>query len=965
MEKFMYEGENQRLIESFLAVVFSIYTFFIIAISTQKEQGYALPLILLIILAVNWIICVSKCKNFLFRARFSAVLMQISMVIYATQIENSCDAFPILASFIVFLGLYGNAQIIYITVASVSIIMIYNGLIVRAIEINTTAELIQKIMQIGNIFLLEYVVYIWTQRNSDGSRYLLEMIDELREVENSKDDFLANVSHEIRTPINTICGISEILLQEELPEDVKEDVVNIQQAGRNITSVVSDILDFSELQSGKMELEEEAYNITSTVNDIINMTLAKKEEKNIELIVDCDPNIPCALLGDVKKLRRVVMNILDNAIKFTERGGICITIGYRKESYGINLSVTIKDTGIGMRAESMEKMFARFSQGDTSRRRQEGGVGLGLAISYALIKKMGGAITVKSQVNKGTIVKFTIPQQVLDERPIAQLENKEGINVAVYLNMEHYDVPEIREEYTNMIRNMAQQLQGRCHMCRDLAELQRREKKAEFSHVFIGNVEYKSNPQYFDELAERTKVVAVLDRANEKDILNSDIYIVYKPFYILSIASVLNGLLGEKRHLGVDNGSKFVVRDAHVLVVDDNKMNLRVVEGILADYKIKVTSAISGAEALEKILSANYDFVFMDIMMPEMDGVETMQRIRKLVGTYFQKVPIVALTANAVAGARETLITEGFDDFLEKPVERSVLERVLRRNLSYEKIMSKEEYMKLEAKRRQAEEQEQKVDVQEENKKEENQKEEKIQPQEIEKEVKSISEEISEAKEDSKMDLEKALKEMGVEVEKGIVYCGGKEQYIQILEEYCTDFTDSGAAAQQLYEQQDWKNYTITVHGIKSSMKSIGAVQVSKLAENLEHAGKEDRLDYILENHNQFMEEYKVFFQQLCKAMGIERVEASEETEESEDISELPVLNEDVFGSILEEMEDAMFDLNGEKLMEAVSELQKYQYHGKALDLLLLPVKRKIEKSDYMSAVDMVTELKEKLAGKE
>ncbi len=951
MEKFMYEGENQRMIEHFLMVVFTIYTFFIISISVHKGLGNMIPIILLVLLSINWIVCVSKCKTYLFRARFSAVVMQISMVIYATQIECSCDAFPIIAAFVVFLGLYGNAQIIYITVVSSSAIMLYNGLIVRAIDINSTADVLQKIMQIGNIYLLEYVVYIWTQRNSDGSRYLLDMIDELREVESSKDDFLANVSHEIRTPINTICGISEILMQEELPADVKEDVENIQQAGKNITSVVSDILDFSELQSGKMELEEEAYNITSTINDIINMTLAKKEEKDIEILVDCDPNIPCALLGDVKKFRRIVMNILDNAIKFTEKGGVCITIGFRKESYGINLSVTVKDTGIGMRAESMEKMFARFSQGDASRRRQEGGVGLGLAISYALIKKMGGAITVKSEVNKGTIVKFTIPQQVLDEKPIAQLDDRGEVNVAVYLNMEKFEVPEIRDDYTLVIQNMAQQLRGKCQMCRDFAELQRREKKTKFSHVFISNVEYQKNPAYFDELAERTKVIAVLDRAHEKDIPNSDIYIIYKPFYILSIASVLNGKLAEKRLLGVENGSKFAVWDAHILVVDDNKMNLRVVEGILQDYKIKVTSAISGAEGLEKIASADYDFVFMDIMMPEMDGIETMHRIRHMVGTYFQKVPIVALTANAVAGARETLITEGFDDFLEKPVERSVLERVLRRNISREKIISKEEYdNRMESIKKENEEELQQ------NKQEKEQKKESV--VEAAPSVETVQKEVITD------ELETSLKKIGLDVEKGILYCGGKEQYINILQDYCTEYTDSGVAAQELFEKQDWKNYTITVHGIKSSMGSIGAMEISEQAKQLEFAGKENRIDYILEKHSQMMQDYREFFALLCETMGLERKESQNETA-PESMDGLPVLAEDVFNALLNEMEDAMYDLDGEKLMEDILELEKYQYHGKALESLLIPVRRKIEKSDYMSAVDMVTQIKEELADKE
>lgn len=197
------------------------------------------------------------------------------------------------------------------------LLIFYHAIIAHSIQITSPEEGVRFALQIVNIFVLQYVVYVWAKRREQTNKAFVETIDVLEKAEQSKDDFLANVSHEIRTPINTICGMSEVILRETDPKKIREDVRSIQRTGKNLMSVVSNILDFSELQAGKVELEEETYNITSTINDVINMALAKKKEKKIELIVNCDADIPCALCGDEKKIRRIVMNILDNAIKFT------------------------------------------------------------------------------------------------------------------------------------------------------------------------------------------------------------------------------------------------------------------------------------------------------------------------------------------------------------------------------------------------------------------------------------------------------------------------------------------------------------------------------------------------------------------------------------------------------------------------------------------------------------------------
>ena len=717
---------------------------------------------------------------------------------------------------------------------------------------------------------------------------------------------------------------------------MREEVYDIRDAGHDLMSLVSDILDFSQLQQGKMNLEEEAYNITSTINDIINMAMARKADKPIELIVDCDADIPSGLYGDEKKIRRVIMNLVDNAVKFTNEGGVVIRIYTRKENYGVNLCVSVKDTGIGIEEEGMEKLFESFSQIDTRRNRQEGGIGLGLAISRALVQKMGGTITVRSRIGKGSIFRFVVPQKVLDEKPIGQVENRESMNIAAYFDMEQFDMMAIRDEYTGIITSMIRQLHVRCHVCRNLAEMKRREEHNAFTHVFISLEEYQEDEAYFDALARRARVIMVIDRPREKYITNPDIIRLYKPFYILPVVSILNGSRGSAGGKQMVRPGKFTAPEAHVLVVD----NIRVVEGLLKEYQIGVTYAASGQEALQLVENMSYDFVFMDHMMPEMDGIETMHRIREKVGHYYRKLPIIALTANAAPGNREMFLEEGFDDFISKPIEVSVLERVLKRNLPAEKIV--------------------------------------FQPK---------TEEVETA--GAQQGKEKFV--IGsLDVEKGMLYCGGKEEYLSILEAYYEERYESWQLLDELFEKHDWKNYTIKVHALKSMMQNIGALSLSAKAKALELAGKRNDMEYILKNHADMMAEYRNVMEELeaCPLVRTEKAGAAGMTEGTEKAgaatddagsdkqasggmratnagsaevgSELPELTEEAFDKILAELENAMYELDGGRMQELLSGLQGYRYCGAVLTEALQPVKKKIEMSDYMSAVDAVSGIREK-----
>lgn len=917
MGKVTYEG-NEKVIELFLLGIYTFYTVTLLLISASQGWGRINDTVWMIGLLIAWTIRLSGYKTYEFRMWIYAFVMQVSVFLYAMHSEEFADAIPTFMVFVVLIGLSGRANLIFITVLSILLIFGYHLWVAKTVP---DSNISIAASQLANVFLLQFAVFTWTKRNREGSEQLIDVIEELKIAESSKDDFVANVSHEIRTPINTICGMCEIILKEELPYKVKEDIISIQTAGRNLMEVVSDVLDFSELQSEKIELEEEAYNITSTINDIINMAMAKKNDKRIEFIVDCDASIPRVLKGDEKKLRRIIMNLVDNAVKFTNEGCVRLRVGYRKEVYGINLVISIKDTGIGISERNLEKIFSSFSQVDTGRARQEGGLGLGLAISYALIKRMGGAITIKSKVRKGTNVQVVIPQKVIDAAPIAILEDRHAVKVATYIDMEQFEMMDIRDEYTSMIVRMVEQLKGRCHICRNLAELQRRESAERFSHIFISIPEYREDKEYFDELSKKTKVIVIMDRIDEKDIDNPYLLKIYKPFYILSIVSVINASDEQESGGYRIMTEKFTTQDAKVLVVDDNRMNLYVVQELLEGYNIEVTCASGGKEALTKIETADYDFVFMDYMMPEMDGIETLHNIRQKVGTYFAKVPVVALTANAVAGTRELLLGAGFDDFMEKPIERSVLERVLKRNIPAEKIRLADMNRNISQ-----------LDVQ----------------QDVEEETDAVG-----------LDTLKSIE--GMDTEQGILYCNGEDGYLSILRAYCEDWEGAGALAKDSFEQKDWKNYTIAVHGLKSAMFSIGAVKVSEMAKQLEMAGKEDNISYIEEHHQELMDAYAELFMRLCDNKWI----CPESKSMEEENMELPEISETLFEQIISNMEEAVYVFDVDILTELMEELEGYNYKGNSLKKILMPVRRKIEMSDLMSAVEMVAKQKKYMDGKE
>lgn len=388
---------------------------------------------------------------------------------------------------------------------------------------------------------------------------LHEMREHAEAANRSKSNFLANMSHEIRTPMNAIVGMSELLIEESHGRKIQEYAYDIKTAALNLLAIINDILDFSKVEAGKMDLVEDEYSVIEEMQDTINLVKIAAEQKGLQFKINLADNIPGKLYGDAGRIRQVLINILNNAIKFTKEGFIRLDVtGQYVASDVINLKLVVDDTGIGIKKEDLTAIFESFRQLDMNRNRQCEGTGLGLAITKQLISLMDGDIQVESEYGKGTRFTIHIKQRVIDKTTIA-----------------------------------------------DAGKQTSSAKSAE-----------EEKPTSF-------------------------------------------------------NG------DYRVLLVDDNAMNRKVANAMLKTYNFKLAEADSGKAAIERIKHMKYDMILMDHMMPEMDGVEATKIIREECGENGKNAIIIALTANAINGAREMYLENGFDDFLSKPFDRKQLQELL------------------------------------------------------------------------------------------------------------------------------------------------------------------------------------------------------------------------------------------------------------------------------------------------
>ncbi|MBQ9607676.1 MAG: response regulator, partial [Lachnospiraceae bacterium] len=675
-----------------------------------------------------------------------------------------------------------------------------------------TSHFIIPILSAGELYgTVDYehlnLDYEWPERTINTlvevtrcmSTYLLR--DRADSASKAKSDFLASVSHEIRTPLNAISGFSELMLaREELDSESRRFATGIKGSADNLLAIISGILDFSKIESGKIEIVNETFRLSDMVSDLYRMTVISVRDKGIDYNVSFDGKVPDGLIGDEQRLKQVMLNLVSNAIKFTTDGQIDVTISFipgEANNKGI-LTVSVRDTGAGIKDEDIGLIFESFQYGDNARNKSTKGVGLGLTICRDLLHMMKGDITCESTYGSGSVFRFNVPVEVFDDSP------------------------------------------------------------AEFDDGFA-----ETKPE-------------------------------------------------EIFHL------PFICPRAKVLIVDDNKVNLDVAKGLIGQYHPQITTAMSGDEALNIYFSEHdFDIIFMDQMMPKMDGIECVNHLRRLNVEGAADVPVVALTANAVKGARKLFLSSGMDDYISKPIKLTTLAEVMSRWIP-------DKYKETPIWDKSWEDPSVRED-----------KAEKTGEGNTPKDIYDFS----------------VLQDM--EPDQAIVNVGGsKEVYRELLATFLE--SDSMSEAQQYYDARDLENYRITVHGLKSSARYVGANKLSDKAKELEDYSKNGDWASIDREHPNIIPMYRTVADSISDLLGGGDTAAGASPGGE-------ILSKDELISKLNEMKSCLEDMDFDGAADIAAELKNTSYGDEVIDTDVWDIVRMIENFDFEDAEANIPPVLDKL----
>lgn len=592
---------------------------------------------------------------------------------------------------------------------------------------------------------------------------LEKAITAVEKAESARDVFLANMSHELRTPINTILGLNELILRESQDEAIKEYALDIRHAGNLLLTLVSDILDFTKLEAGQMELTDGIYDVSSLLNDLINGISIQLRKKKLDLELDIAQDIPHKLSGDEIHLRQIISNLLSNAVKYTDRGKVTLHLGWKKIGEDeIELDLAVKDTGVGIKEKDKSKLFGVFQRmGTIAKGNNESGTGLGLAITNRLVNMMGGKLEVQSTYGKGSEFSFKIVQKVVDSTPLGDFEK-----------------------------------------------------------------------QY-----------------------------------------------NESMHNAKNYKQKFIAPMGRVLIVDDNAMNLAVAQGLLKETRLQVDVAGSGEECLELLKRKTYHVICLDHMMPVMDGVETLHAIKKLEGNPSADTPVIALTANAVAGAREMYLKEGFQDYLTKPIDAEKFENMLIKYLPDNVVY-------------------------------------------LAKEQAGAGEQGQENEAEIEM-LENKLKGIGINVRNGLKYMGDDMAlYGKVLQDFQVILKEKEDALRDFLKKRDMPGYAIIVHSLKGNARNVGADDLADEAFELEKMSKAGQLEDAEVRSPILFNLMKNVRKDLKAYLDSENKAAKKNAQPTEETK--IKITEDDWKRALRELADRLDDFDGDSVNEKLEELKKY-----------------------------------------
>ena len=617
----------------------------------------------------------------------------------------------------------------------------------------------------------------------EQNHLMKRLVLQTEDANRAKTNFVSNMSHEIRTPMNSIVGITEILLRSRHSPKEQEYLLNIQSSGRVLLTIINDVLDCSKMEAGKMQLFDEPYDTCSLFHDLRISMENRIGHSGLELIYDIDQDIPCKLKGDMGRIRQVIINLVNNAIKYTEKGSVRFSVHVRqKNTDKVMLYYEVADTGIGIRKEDQKILFDAFQRVEMDRNRYVEGTGLGLTISQNLVNMMGGVIEVESEYGKGSRFFFTIEQTIIDPTPVS----------AVNYNGQKDNVTE---------------------------------KEAE---------------------------------------------------------------------------CLFIAPEAHILLVDDNELNLVVAKELLKPLRMQIDTAENGLQAVKMVRGSQYDLVLMDHMMPVMDGIEAAKAIRALPEDKYQKLPIIALTANAMVDARKEFLNAGMNGFVAKPIDFARICNQLKLWLPKDLVrdVPKEEAKKL------------------------------------------LADDLSDR------EIQPEDPQMGFSFEEGVKHCGSKAALMKTIRIFYRTIDSKANKIEQCLKEGLISDYVIEIHALKSSALLIGAVPLSEAAKELEDYGKQGKTEVLEEKTPDVLTLYRDL-KNILRPYAEKEEDAKKEFSDGEWITALQQIHQCI----------EQFDLDGvDQIMEQLEEYQVPECIRESMDQLRVYV-ADVSLEEIMELTDTMTGL--------
>lgn len=913
MTDFMYEQEKKRLTHLVILLCCTVFIFLLAVQAVLYKWEMSAVVLLFLGIGICWAVHVADELPDRIRTWMYFIVTMLGYFFYGlheTSIEHLASVMVLI---ILIYAVAESNTLINLCVLICYLTLGYDYIFVADGPVEITSGFISRtLFQIALVFMAGCLTKFLFKSYRKEREVLEERIRELEEINGRTEDFMANVSHELRTPINVVTGLTAVMLKNEEDAGKRKNIRSIQLAGHRLFNQIEDILDYTEIDTGRLRVSEDTYIISSVIHDVISGRYLPEYEQELELIFDIDAGVPAVLFGDGRKIKKIIQHLVDNAVKFTQKGGVYVRIYSVRKTYGVNLCISVSDTGTGIDEEHLEKITEKFFQINEGRNRSSGGLGLGLTIVNGMVSALEGFLQVESEKGAGTVVSVSIPQKVADESPCMTVDDRTGLCVACYLKLEEFDVPEVRHYYNEMIFHMVKGLGVPLHRLSDIGELSALMSRCQLTHLIITQKGYEENPSYFEALDKDTAVIVAAD-AGFTPPSGSRIEVLRKPVYGWSIVHKLN----DRQRKGVNPfvQKRMVCPGVSVLIVDDEPMNLMVAEGLFQDYQMNVKTAHSGIEAIELCREEAFDLIFLDHMMPEMDGVETLKHLRRIHADTDNVHAVIAFTANASSSAREMLLREGFHAFVSKPVENSELERVLRDVLPKSAIR----YLEDDTPRP----------------------------------------EYSGTKQSPEEWRTVELESIGVHTQSGMRYCGGDpEFYEELLVKFARNEERKGSEISDCFRREEFGKYRILVHALKSSAKMVGADFLSELARQAEDAAKNNDTDYIKAHHGELLGQYRELAQGVLQVFG---ENGSARTAQSSGTE----LTKDELVQGLRRLTEALGTFEAERSEALISGMSGAVYRGTSVDELLAGVRRDVDEFEFADASEKVGTLLQKIEGSE